>query len=300
MTAATERPARVPARPRRRTAGDARRLRSPGVRAGQYVVLALYLIFLAFPLVWLLSVSFKGPQELASIAPRLIPRHWEWRNYSDAFSQQGLLRSALNSTIVAAGSTLLTIVVATPTAYALARFRTRLRGAATAWILVSQLFPVILIVIPLFMILRNLHLLNSLGGLVLVYLVWTLPFALWMLRGYIAAVPPDLEQAAAVDGAGRLRILVSVVLPLLRPGLVATAMFAFISAWNEFFFALVLLRGDQTTLPLNLARFVGSEGQVSLGPLAAASVLATLPSLAVFAFLQRRLASGLLSGAVKG
>ena len=164
----------------------------------------------------------------------------------------------------------------------------------------SQLFPVILIVIPLFMILRDLHLLNSLGGLVLVYLVWTLPFALWMLRGYIAAVPPDLEQAAAVDGAGRLRILVSVVLPLLRPGLVATAMFAFISAWNEFFFALVLLRGDQTTLPLNLARFVGSEGQVSLGPLAAASVLATLPSLAVFAFLQRRLASGLLSGAVKG
>jgi multiple sugar transport system permease protein len=201
---------------------------------------------------------------------------------------------------VAAGSTLLTIVVATPTAYALARFRTRLRGAATAWILVSQLFPVILIVIPLFMILRDLHLLNSLVGLVLVYLVWTLPFALWMLRGYIAAVPPDLEQAAAVDGAGRLRILVSVVLPLLRPGLVATAMFAFISAWNEFFFALVLLRGDQTTLPLNLARFVGSEGQVSLGPLAAASVLATLPSLAAFAFLQRRLASGLLSGAVKG
>jgi multiple sugar transport system permease protein len=276
------------------------RRRSAAARAGQYVLLVLYLLFLAFPLVWLLSVSLKGNQELASLSPRLIPRHFRWSNYSDALSQRGLLRSALNSTIVAAGVTALTIVVATPAAYALARFRTRLRAVATVWILISQLFPVILIVIPLFMILRSLHLLNSLLGLALVYLVWTLPFALWMLRGYIAALPLGLEEAAAVDGAGRARTLVSIVLPLLRPGIVATAMFAFISSWNEFFFALVLLRGDQTTLPLNLARFIGSEGQVNLGPLAAASVLATLPSLAVFAVLQRRLASGLLSGAVKG
>lgn len=296
MTATT----RAPRATAKRGRPQSLRRRSRATRSAQYFVLALYLVFLAFPLIWLLSVSFKGPQELASIVPRLVPRHWQWSNYSDAFSQRGLVRSALNSTIVAAGSTVLTIAVATPTAYALARFRTKLRGVATAWILLSQLFPVILVVIPLFMILRDLHLLNSLGGLILVYLVWTLPFALWMLRGYIAGVPVDLEEAASVDGAGRLRTLISVVLPLLRPGLVATAMFAFISAWNEFFFALVLLRGDQTTLPLNLARFVGSEGQVSLGPLAAASVLATLPSLAVFAVLQRRLASGLLSGAVKG
>ncbi|HZE48772.1 MAG TPA: carbohydrate ABC transporter permease, partial [Jatrophihabitantaceae bacterium] len=231
----------------------------------------------------------------------LIPNHFQWSNYSDAFDAQGLLRSAGNSTIVALGSMALTIVVAFPAAYALGRFKTRLRGIATGWILVSQLFPVILIVIPLFMILRSMHLLNSLFGLVLVYLVWTLPFALWMLRGYVAALPPDLEEAAAVDGAGRLRTLVSIVLPLLRPGLVATAMFAFISAWNEFFFALVLLKNDNVrTLPLTLAHFVGSEGQVSLGPLAAGSVMATVPSLLIFAVLQRRLTSGLLAGAVKG
>lgn len=274
--------------------------RGPITRSGQYVALVAYLLFLAFPLAWLLSTSLKPAAELASISPHLLPRHWQWGNYADALRQQGLLRSALNSTIVAVGAMVLTIAVATPTAYALARFRTRLRGVATTWILVSQLFPVILVVIPLFMILRSLHLLNSLLGLVLVYLVWTLPFALWMLRGYVASLPVDLEEAAAVDGAGRPRILVSIVLPLLRPGLVATAMFAFISSWNEFFFALVLLRGDLTTLPLNLARFVGSEGQVSLGPLAAASVLATVPSLVVFAILQRRLTSGLLTGAVKG
>lgn len=272
-----------------------------GVRTGQYVALVLYLIFLAFPLLWLLSVSLKAPRELASITPHLIPRHWDFGNYSAALSQQGLLRSALNSTLVAVGAMILTVIVALPTAYALARFRTRLRGIATTWILISQLFPVILIVIPLFMILRSVHLINSLGGLILVYLVWTLPFALWMLRGYVAGIPADLEEAAAVDGAGRPRILVSIVLPLLLPGIVATAMFSFISAWNEFFFALVLLQSPNVrTLPLTLARFVGSEGQVSLGPLAAGSVLATIPSLVVFAFLQRRLASGLLSGAVKG
>lgn len=274
---------------------------SKAARSGQYLALALYVVFLGFPLLWLLSVSLKSPRDFAAITPRLIPRHFQWSNYSDAFQAQGLLHSAVNSLIVAVGSMLLTVVVATPAAYALGRFRTRLRGIATGWILVSQLFPVILIVLPLFVVLRSLHLLNSLFGLVLVYLVWTLPFALWMLRGYVAALPPDLEEAAAVDGAGRIRTLVSIVLPLLRPGLVATSMFAFISAWNEFFFALVLIKDDSVrTLPLALAHFVGAEGQVSIGPLAAGSVLATLPSLLVFAVLQRRLTSGMLAGAVKG
>jgi multiple sugar transport system permease protein len=128
-----------------------------------------------------------------------------------------------------------------------------------------------------------------------------LPFALWMLQGFVAAIPRDLEEAAAVDGAGRLRILVSVVFPLLRPGLVATALFAFISSWNEFLFALVLIQDpDKVTLSLTLSRFVGAEGQVQLGALAAGSLLATVPSLVFFLLIQRRLTSGLLTGAVKG
>jgi multiple sugar transport system permease protein len=269
-------------------------------RIGQYVALVAYMIFLAFPLLWLLSVSLKTPAELASVTPQLIPRSFDFSNYVDAFTQQGLIGAAWNSTVVAVGSMLLTIVVALPSAYALGRFRSFLGPAATVWILVSQVFPVVLIAIPLFMIIRNIGLLNTLPGLILVYLVWTLPFALWMLRGYVSTLPVELEEAAAVDGASRLRILVSVVLPLLRPGIIATAMFAFISAWNEFFFALVLLKSDTLTLPLVLARFVGAEGKVSLGPLAAAAVFATLPSLAIFAIVQRRLTSGLLAGAVKG
>jgi multiple sugar transport system permease protein len=273
----------------------------PATRVLQYVAVLAYLIFLGFPLLWLISSSLKSPQEFASITPSVLPKHVDFSNYSDALNEQGLVRGLGNSLQISVYSTILVLIVALPVSYALARFRSRLRPLTNGWILVSQVFPVILIVIPLFMILRPLHLTNTIPGVVIVYMVWSLPFALWMLQGYVAAVPRELEEAAAVDGAGRLRTIVSIVMPLLRPGLIATAMFTFISAWNEFFFALVLLQDPQLkTLPLVLARFVGAEGQVQFGPLAAASVLATVPSLVFFAFLQRRLTSGLLSGAVKG
>ncbi|MFI5735165.1 carbohydrate ABC transporter permease [Kribbella sp. NPDC051587] len=273
----------------------------PLARAFQYVAVLGYLVFLAFPLLWLISSSLKSPREFASITPSLLPKHLDLSNYTSALEEQGLVRSLGNSLQISILTTILVLIVALPVSYALARFRSRLRPITNGWILVSQVFPVILIVIPLFMILRPLHLTNTIPGVVLVYLVWSLPFALWMLQGYVAAVPRELEEAAAVDGASRIRTIVAIVMPLLRPGLIATAMFTFISAWNEFFFALVLLQDPELkTLPLVLARFVGAEGQVQFGPLAAASVLATVPSLVFFAFLQRRLTSGLLSGAVKG
>jgi len=131
--------------------------------------------------------------------------------------------------------------------------------------------------------------------------VFALPFALWMLIGFVSSIPRELEEAGAMDGANRLQILVSIVFPLLRPGIIATAMFAFIAAWNEFLFALVLIQDPgKVTLPLTLSRFVGAEGQVQLGALAAASLLATIPSLIFFGMIQGRLTTGLLSGAVKG
>ncbi|MET7283754.1 carbohydrate ABC transporter permease [Kribbella sp. NPDC005582] len=273
----------------------------PVARLFQYVAVLGYLVFLAFPLLWLISSSLKSPREFAAITPTLLPKDIDFSNYTSALEEQGLVRSLGNSLQISILTTILVLIVALPVSYALARFRSRLRPITNGWILVSQVFPVILIVIPLFMILRPLHLTNTIPGVVLVYLVWSLPFALWMLQGYVAAVPRELEEAAAVDGASRIRTIIAIVMPLLRPGLIATAMFTFISAWNEFFFALVLLQDPELkTLPLVLARFVGAEGQVQFGPLAAASVLATVPSLVFFAFLQRRLTSGLLSGAVKG
>jgi multiple sugar transport system permease protein len=273
----------------------------PVTRALQYVALAGYLIFLAFPLVWMLSTSFKEPREMVEIHPTLIPHNPTLENYVQAFTEQELGRAAFNSLQVSVASAILTVLVALPAAYALARFRTRIGTAALGWVLLSQLFPFVLLVIPLFLILRQVQLVNTHLGLILVYVVWALPFALWMLQGFVRNVPRDLEEAAAVDGATRLQALRKVVAPLLAPGIVATALFAFISAWNEFFFALVLLKSPElATLPVTLARFVGVEGIARLGPLAAGSLMATIPSLVFFAFMQRRLTSGSLAGAVKG
>lgn len=241
------------------------------------------------------------PRELGSISPTWLPRHPTLDNFRAAFDAQPLLHSALNSLIVAGSATVISVALAVPAAYALVRFRSRMSTVANGWVLVSQMFPFVLIIIPLFLVLKNLHLINSLAGLIAVYVVWNLPFSLWMLQGYVKAVPVTLEEAAAVDGAGRLRTLVSVVFPLLTPGLVATAMFTFVTAWNEFFFALVLLKSPENqTMSVILTRFLGAEGVADLGPLAAASVVATIPSLLFFALLQRRLVGGMLAGAVKG
>ncbi|MCC8454755.1 carbohydrate ABC transporter permease [Streptomyces rochei] len=273
---------------------------STPARVGQYAALLAYLVFLAFPFLWLISTAFKPPQELGSLHPTWIPENPTLDNFRQAFDEQPLLRAALNSLLAAFGAAVIAVLIATPMAYVMARHRGRLARAATGWVVISQAFPFVLVIIPLFLVLKNLRLINSVPGLVMVYVVWSLPFALWMLAGYVRAVPAELEEAAAVDGAGRLRTLVSVTAPLLAPGIVATALFAFITAWNEFFFALVLLKTpEKQTLPVVLTHFIGAEGVADLGPLAAAAFLATLPSLVVFALIQRRITGGMLAGAVK-
>ncbi|WP_181790768.1 carbohydrate ABC transporter permease, partial [Streptomyces phytophilus] len=265
-------------------------------RTGQYLALLAYLVFLAFPLVWLISTAFKSPQELGKIDPTWIPQDPTLENFRAAFDAQPLLRSAANSLLVAGSAALIAVAIAVPAAYAMVRYRSKVTTAATGWILVSQMFPFVLIIIPLFMLLKEARMIDSLPGLILVYVVWNLPFSLWMLQGYVKAVPVSLEEAAAVDGASRLRTIVSVVLPLLAPGLVATLMFSFVTAWNEFFFALVLLKSPENqTMSVILTQFLGAEGVVDLGPLAAAATLATIPSLLFFALLQRRLVSGMLA-----
>lgn len=269
-------------------------------RAGQYLALLAYLIFLAFPFLWLISTAFKSPRELGDLHPTWIPKEPGLDNFRQAFDEQPLLAAAGNSLLAALAAAVIAVVLATPMAFVMARHRSRLTTAATGWVVVSQAFPFVLVIIPLFLILKNLHLINSLSGLVMVYVVWSLPFALWMLVGYVRAVPPELEEAAAVDGASKLRTLVSVTAPLLAPGLVATALFAFVTAWNEFFFALVLLKSpEKQTLPVVLTHFIGDEGAADLGPLAAAAFLATLPSLVIFAVIQKRITGGMTAGAVK-
>jgi multiple sugar transport system permease protein len=273
----------------------------PHVRALQYVALAAYVVFLGFPLLWLVSTALKSSTEVVTGASRLVPAAPTLANFRAAVERAELFQAGFNTLRVSVATTVLVVLLSLPAAYALARFRSWLRPVTLSWILLSQVFPVILVIVPLFLVLKQYDLVDSLAGLTVVYVVYALPFALWMLQGFVAGIPRELEEAAAVDGAGRLRILASIVFPLLRPGLVATALFTFISSWNEFIFALVLIQDpDKVTLSLTLSRFVGAEGQVQLGALAAGSLLATIPSLLFFLVIQRRLTSGLLSGAVKG
>lgn len=266
-----------------------------------YAALAAFLLFLGFPLLWLLSASFKSSSELNSLAVNLLPAEWDFSNYGSALERQNLLPAAGNSLLVSIATMVITVLLSMPMAYALARLKGRLRATGTVWILTSQVFPSILIIIPLFLVLRSINLNDTLFGLILVYVTFTLPFTLWMLQGYVAAIPAELEEAGEMDGASRFTILRTIILPLLAPGLVATAMFTFVSAWNEFFLALVLLQSPELyTLPIALRSFLGAEGQTQLGPLAAGAILATIPSLIIFSILQKKLTGGMLAGAVKG
>lgn len=266
----------------------------------KYVALAAYLVFLAFPLFWLVSTALKTPQELALIEPTWIPNDITFENFRAAFDEQPIVRSIFNTLLVAGVSCLVTVVLSIPAAYVMARYRSVLSRLTLVWVLLSQIFPFILVIIPLFLLLRDLGLYDTYIGLIAVYVVWSMPFALWMLRSYVETIPIELEEAASMDGASKVRTLRSVIAPLLAPGVVAAGLFAFVSAWNEFLFALVLIRDPELqTLSLTLVKFIGAEGVARLGPLAAASLVATIPSLIFFAFMQRRLTGGLLGGAVK-
>lgn len=276
------------------------RLQNRLARFGMSLLLLLFIGFLAFPVVWLSSTAFKPAHEIGLQNPKLLPDQPTLDNFRVAVQEQGVMRSAFNTLKISLLSALITLLVALPASYLLARHRSRMNQAVTLWILVSQTFPLILIIVPLFLILSRLGLVNTHAGLVLVYVVWSLPFVLWMLQGYVRGIPPQLEEAAAVDGASQLDILTRIILPLLLPGLIATGLYAFVNAWNEFFFALVMLKSpDLVTLQVNLSRLRGIEGLARWGPLAAGSLIAIVPTLVVFAFMQRRLVSGFLAGSVK-
>ena len=271
-----------------------------GTRIVQHVLLVGYLGFLVFPLVWMLSTSLKPTPEIYSSRPSLLPRAPTMAHYGAAFAEKNIGQSIWNSLRVGSIATMAVIALALPAAYALARYKTVLNKVAIGWILTSQIFPAILIMVPLYLVLRQMQLTDNLFGLSLVYIVWSLPFVLWMLEGYVRGIPVELEEAAAIDGASRRQIIFRVLMPVLLPAIGAAALFTFISAWNEFFFALVLLKNqDLITLPVDLARFTGMEGQARTGPLAAASFIATVPSLLLFGFLQKWFSAGLTAGALK-
>jgi ABC-type glycerol-3-phosphate transport system permease component len=209
-----------------------------------------------------------------------------------------LEQGAVRSLIVAVSTTVLSVSIASLAAYALARFNFRGKESYGLFMLVTQMMPAILFLVPLFVILRNLGLVNTLAGLILSYLTFSLPFCIWLLRGYFEGISPDLEEAAMADGCTRFQAFIRITLPLAAPALVATGAFAFINAWNEFLFAFIL-DGQQPLLTVQLYAFIGQYGP-DYGDLMSAAILIALPPVLLFVFMQRYLVRGLTAGAIKG
>jgi len=242
---------------------------------------------------------------VACCAPHLLPAHPTLGNFRSVIDGKviGLpyWNFLKNSLFVTLSSVIASMVISLLAAIAVARFRFRLRTSYLIMLLIVQMLPQQAMVIALFLDFRSIGLLDNLAGLILVYTAFSLPVTIWMLRNFVAAVPREMEEAAAIDGAGPMRIFWRIMLPLVAPGLVATSVFAFIFAWNEFIFALTFLGTDTAkyTLPIYVTYFYG-RGTVDWGSIMASSTLFTLPVLVFFLIVQRRMTNGLMAGAVKG
>ena len=283
-----------------------RRLRSRAARrAGLNLLGLLVALVTLFPIFFMVSTAFKPPTEIYSLTPHPLPAHPTLSNFRAVIdgSVIGLpywnfLKNSLFVTLVAVAASSLIALLA---AVAVARFRFRFRTTYLIMLLIVQMLPQQALVISLYLDFRSVGLLDSLVGLILVYTTFALPVTILMLRNFVATVPRELEEAAALDGAGPMRIFWRILLPLVAPGLVATSVFAFIIAYNEFIFALTFLNVDTAkfTLPLYVQYFYGRNG-AQWGPIMAASTLFTIPVMAFFLLVRRRLAGGLVAGAVKG
>ena len=269
-------------------------------RAGLTLSLAVFVFTAIGPLVWLLLSSFLEQQALTSVPPDLSPGSFTIDNYRTVFASAAQLgRGILNSTIIACLTTALAVLLGAPCAYALARLSIPRANVLLLMILAAQMFPAIVIVIPLFIAASKMGLIDTRLALILVYLSFNLPVVIWVLRGFFAGIPEGLERAARIDGAGITETFRSIILPISLPPLFAAAVFAFIEAWNEFFLALIMTRQQTQTVPLVISAFAG-QYQTVFGQMMAAAAIAVLPVIVLAVLLRHHILRGFADGMLKG
>jgi ABC-type glycerol-3-phosphate transport system permease component len=253
-----------------------------------------------FPFAWMALSSIKSLGELYTVPPHWWPDAPTLANYAKVLFESNIPRYFLNSVIISVGSTGLALILAVFASYGFARFNFRGKPFWQAFVLVGQLLPTAAIIVPLFITLRWLGLVNTYWGLILVYMIITLPLSVWMLTSYFKAIPHELEEAAIIDGSSRLGVLFRITLPLSLPGLVAVVVYAFVTTWNEFIFALCFATDSSVkTLPIGLAEF-STEFNTDWGGVMAASMVMTVPIAALFLLFQRLFVGGMTAGATKG
>jgi multiple sugar transport system permease protein len=265
-------------------------------RVVEVSLLLLVLWLVLFPLFWMALTAFKQPRDLFGLTLFFAPT---LDNFAAVFAPPwNIGRLALNSVVIASLTVAIAVPVSTLAAYAFSRFEMPGRSAMFFVILATQFVPAIVVVLPFYLLFRDLGLLDTVWALVVVNVAVVTPFAVWMIKGYIDAVPPESEEAAMVDGASRLRVLADVVVPMIWPGVLVASVFCFILTWNEFLFALILTRDDAVTLPVGIIKFRTERGDL-WELIAAAGILITIPMFVLAALIQRHLVRGMTGGAVK-
>ncbi len=277
-------------------------MRTKAVRRTGWNALGIALfVVLVFPVFWMVSTAFKTEDQINSLTPTWFPTHPTLSHFSDALHRPFFWTDVKNSLIVVLVSVAIAMSVAFFAAVALSKYRFTGRKLFLVLMIGIQMLPAAGLIIPLYVVLARYHEVNTLTGVILVYIASVLPFSVWTLRGFIIGIPNDLEEAAMVDGSTRLGAFMRILLPLVAPGLVATSVFAFITSWNEYIFARTLLN-DQSrqTITVWLSYFLGTQRQTDWGSLMAASTLTAIPVVIFFLLVQRKIAFGLTRGAVKG
>jgi N,N'-diacetylchitobiose transport system permease protein len=261
----------------------------------------LLFVVLSFPVYWMIANAFKPQEELDGLTPTWFPAHPTLSHFRDAINRPFFWDGVKNSLIVVSVTVALSMVLAFLAAVALAKFRFTGRKAFIVLIIGIQMLPQAGLIIPLYVVLARYHQVNALSGVIVTYMTFVLPFSVWTLRGFLLGIPKELEEAAMVDGSSRLGSFVRILLPLVAPGLVATSIFAFITTWNEYIFARILLN-DQSkqTATVWLSYFTGTSRNTDWGGLMAGSTLIAVPVIVFFLLVQRKIAFGLTSGAVRG
>jgi N,N'-diacetylchitobiose transport system permease protein len=270
-------------------------------RAGWNTVGLAVFAVMVFPVFWMISTAFKTDEQIVSLTPTWIPGHPTLKHFRDAMNFPFFWADVKNSLIIVSVTVAISIALAFLAAVALAKYRFSGRTAFIVLIIGIQMLPPAGLIIPLYVVLAKYHQVNALTGVIVTYMTFALPFCVWTLRGFVLGIPKELEEAAMVDGSTRLGAFTRILLPLIAPGLVATSIFTFVTSWNEYIFARVLLN-DQSkqTVTVWLSYFLGSNKHTDWGALMAGSTLTAIPVVIFFILVQRRIAFGLTAGAVKG
>jgi ABC-type glycerol-3-phosphate transport system permease component len=265
-----------------------------------YFVLVFGVITVIIPLLWMISTSLKTMTEITGSSEiRIIPREPTFLAFMAIWKDYPMLIWFRNSSQVVVFATFVSVIFSTLAGYGTSRFRFRGRGTLLAFLLITQMFPSIMMLIPYYKVLQTLRLINTLAGLMVVYVSFTIPMLTWMMMGYFEGIPKELDEAALIDGCSRFRTFWQIILPLTLPGLISAAIYAFIQGWNEYMFALILMTNDNLkTLPVGIGMMNGYY-RIMWNDLMAASIVSSIPLLIIFLFLQKYFVSSLTAGAVK-